>query len=80
MNDCPHEFGPVINTRKRGEYVYRRRKCPECGENFTTIEMAVEGDNSTGFAAGELATKIKNLSTENRHLMTQLVDRLTSSN
>ena len=79
MNNCPHEFGKVIDTRKRGEHVYRRRKCPACGETFTTMELVVEGETTNGFSAGELASKTRKLSTENRQLITLLVDRLATS-
>jgi transcriptional regulator NrdR family protein len=80
MNNCPHDFGSVLDTRKRGDYVYRRRTCTRCGNNFTTMEMDVGDDIINGYAVGTLASQIRKLSTENRHLMTQLVDRLTNSN
>lgn len=40
-----HECGAdtaVIETRERGDAIYRRRKCVLCGERFSTVERRVE--------------------------------------
>ena len=42
IRDCPHcgsHCGYVQDTRPRDGYIYRRRKCPECGKRWTTREQ-----------------------------------------
>lgn len=39
IRKCEHDFGEVINSRKRDGWIYRRRVCRICGENFSSAEF-----------------------------------------
>lgn len=41
-NECAHTATKVINTRKNGNYVYRRRECKICGKRSSSIEINME--------------------------------------
>ena len=38
---CEHSNARCINSRTRGGFRYRRRKCDDCGVRFTTIEITL---------------------------------------
>jgi transcriptional regulator NrdR family protein len=42
--NCPHCSSPdhhVLETRQRKTFIWRRRKCNDCGERFSTRERVV---------------------------------------
>ncbi len=38
---CGHRISTVKNSRPRGGFIYRRRKCLSCGECYSTREFTV---------------------------------------
>jgi len=39
--NCKSDNTSVVDTRSRKTYMYRRRKCEDCKEKFTTWELIV---------------------------------------
>jgi len=52
---CSHEKNDCFDSRKKGDYTTRRRKCRECGYKWSTIEFEVHDrkHNETFYAAME---------------------------
>ena len=54
---CTHNRSRTIDSRKKGEYVYRRYSCDSCGHRWTTVEVVVEakrGQNAIEQLQGKL--------------------------
>jgi uncharacterized protein (DUF983 family) len=52
--NCGSEKSDVTNTRAHGGRIYRRRKCGECRENFSTAEVTVGRSGLASVAAPTL--------------------------
>ncbi|MGH8590847.1 MAG: hypothetical protein ACREXX_16430 [Gammaproteobacteria bacterium] len=65
--DCPacgRSDSTVVDTRKRGQLIRRRRRCTQCGRKFTTLE---------GPAGATLA-----LSPDDKQVIRRAIDRIVA--
>lgn len=76
--DCPHDNleGMVKDSRRRGDFIWRRRTCTLCGENYTTVEIPTSGKGLVHANLMDLADKLSNIPREERKALDLLIDSI----